>query len=52
MDRDGTRYELEGMSPDVMESRLNRMLERAAEDQRNTEHLYRGIPGAEDEGTE
>jgi hypothetical protein len=52
MERDGTRYELKGMSPDEMETRLNRMLERAAEDQRNTEHLYRGIPGADDEDAE
>jgi hypothetical protein len=52
MERDGTRYELKGMSLDEMETRLNRMLESAADDQRNTEHLYRGIPGAEDEGTQ
>lgn len=52
MERDGTRYELKGMSPDQMETRLNRMLERAAEDQRDTEHLYRDIPGVDDEGVQ
>ena len=51
-ERDGTRYELKGMSPDEMKTLLNRMLERAAEDQRDTEHLYRGIPGADDEGAQ
>lgn len=52
MERDGTRCELKGMSPDEMETLINRMLEKAAEDQRNTEHLYRGIPGADDESTQ
>lgn len=50
MERDGTRYELKGMSPDEMETRLNRMLERAAEDQRDTEPVYRDIPGNDDGG--
>lgn len=49
MERDGTRYELKGMSPNEMERLLGRMLEKAAEDQRETEHLYRGIPGADDD---
>lgn len=49
---DGTRYELKGMSQDEMKTLLNRMLERAAADQRDTEHLYRGIPGADDEGAQ
>lgn len=49
MERDGTRYELKGMSPDEMEARLNRMLEKAAEDQRATDHLYRAVPAPTDE---
>lgn len=49
MERDGTRYELRGMSPDEMDGILDRMLRKAADDQRETEHLYRGIPGADDE---
>ncbi len=49
MERDGTRYELKGMSPEKMDEILARLLEKAAEDQRRTEHLYRGIPGADDE---
>lgn len=47
--RDGTQYELKGMSSVEMETLLDRLLAKAAEDQRNTEHLYRGIPGADDE---
>ena len=49
IERDGTKYELKGMSPDEMERLLGRMLEKAAEEQRETEYLYRGIPGADDE---
>lgn len=49
MERDGTRYELRGMSPDDMHALIGRMLENAAEEQRRTEHLYRGIPGADDD---
>ncbi|WP_147381599.1 effector-associated constant component EACC1 [Nocardioides immobilis] len=49
VERDGTRYELKGLDPDEMERQLDRLLERAADDQRRTEHLYRGIPGAEDD---
>jgi hypothetical protein len=40
------------MSPDEMETRLNRMLARAAEDQRDTEHLFRDIPGVGDAGAQ
>lgn len=48
MARDGTRYELKGMSVIEMESLLNQMLAKAAADQHSTEHLYRGIPGADE----
>lgn len=49
VERDGTRYELRGMDSGEMEQQLDRLLERVAEDQRRTEHLYRGIPGADDD---
>ena len=49
VERDGTRYELKGMRPDEMERQLDRLLNQAADDQRRTEHLYRGIPGADDD---
>lgn len=49
MQRDGTSFEVKGMSPAEVEDLIGRLLEKAAEDQRKTEHLYRGIPGADDE---
>lgn len=49
IDRDGTRYELKGLSVDEMESVLDRMLRNAVEEQRRTEYLYRGVPGADDD---
>jgi uncharacterized membrane protein YjgN (DUF898 family) len=48
VERDGSRYELRGMSVEAMEDLLSSALERAADQQRRSEHLYRGIPGADD----
>lgn len=49
VERDGTRYELKGMSSEEVERLLNLVLEGAIDAQRQTEHLYRGIPGADDD---
>lgn len=49
VERDGRRYELKGMSVGEIESLLNRMLREAVEKQRSTEHLYRGLPGPDDD---
>jgi hypothetical protein len=48
MERDGTRYELKGMSPDEMRRIIARMLEEASLEEAHPD-LHAGLPGTEDE---
>jgi hypothetical protein len=50
-ERDGTRYELKGMSQADMKELIDRTLDRARQDQRGIELLYR-LPGSDDEGAQ
>ena len=49
IERDGTTYEVKGMSPVETDALIARTLEKAERQQADTEHLYRGIPGADDD---
>jgi hypothetical protein len=49
VERDGTIYELKGMSPAEIDALIARVLEEAEQRQSETEHLYRRIPGADDD---